>query len=109
MDFETRLEQFVALCQEKINKEHSNPQKLTIDPKGKKYKRIVIGEGTPHCSVYCFVAVGDSKTKGMGTVKAGDVLKSASWKTPAKGARGNIFDEDNGTSRMSKYGAAYNN
>jgi len=36
----------------------------------------------------------------------GDVLKAASWKTPAKGARGNIFDAQKGLGRMGPYGAA---
>jgi hypothetical protein len=39
----------------------------------------------------------------------GDVLKPASWKAPAKGARGNIFDEHNGLNRMTEYGPEYNN
>jgi len=38
----------------------------------------------------------------------GDVLMCASWKTPAKGARGNIFDDKNGLGRMGPYGTAYN-
>ena len=38
----------------------------------------------------------------------GDVLKAASWKTPAKGARGNIFDSSNGLGRMTPYGTRYN-
>lgn len=37
----------------------------------------------------------------------GDVLKAASWKAPAKGARSNIFDEDNGESGLTAYGAKY--
>lgn len=48
-------------------------------------------------SVHCFV---DKKT--------GDVLKAASWKAPAKGARGNIFDGQNGLGRMTPYGTEYN-
>lgn len=38
----------------------------------------------------------------------GDVLKPAGFKTPAKGARGNIFATDNGMTRMGPYGPAYN-
>ena len=38
----------------------------------------------------------------------GDVLKPASWKTPAKGARGNVHDEHNGLGRMTNFGPAYN-
>jgi hypothetical protein len=37
----------------------------------------------------------------------GDVLKPASWKAPAKHARGNIFDTFNGLGSMGPYGPAY--
>lgn len=36
----------------------------------------------------------------------GDILKPASYKTPAKGARGNVFDKDS-TNAASAYGAKY--
>lgn len=65
---------------------------------GKKFIRIVEqnmkGENQ---SVFCFI----DKTNG-------DVLKSAGWKVPAKGARGNIFDEHNGLGRITPYGTEYN-
>jgi hypothetical protein len=35
------------------------------------------------------------------------VLKPAGWKTPAKHARGNIFDDRNGLKHMGMYGPAY--
>lgn len=38
----------------------------------------------------------------------GDVLKADSATRPAKGARGNIFDEHNGMQRIGVYGPAYN-
>lgn len=37
----------------------------------------------------------------------GDVLLPASWTAPAKHARGNIFDDDNGLGSMTPYGPAY--
>lgn len=37
----------------------------------------------------------------------GDVLKPATWKAPAKHARGNIFDAKNGLGSMGQYGPAY--
>lgn len=37
----------------------------------------------------------------------GDVLKPATWKSPAKHARGNIFDEKNGLGSIGPYGPAY--
>lgn len=37
----------------------------------------------------------------------GDVLKPASWRIPAKHARGNIMDDKNGLGSMSEYGPNY--
>ena len=58
---------------------------------GQRYVRVIRGTG-----VHCFV----DKTNG-------DVLKAASWKAPAKHARGNIFDAKNGLGWMGEYGPAY--
>jgi hypothetical protein len=59
--------------------------------------RVVTMEGGKPASAFCFV---DFET--------GDILKSAGWSAPAKGARGNIFDESNGLGRIGPYGPAYN-
>ena len=37
----------------------------------------------------------------------GDVLMAASWRAPAKHARGNIFNPDNGLPCVGPYGIAY--
>lgn len=58
---------------------------------GRKYAKVVRGGG----GVYCFV---DRKT--------GDVLKAASWKAPAKHARGSIYAADP-LAGVGPYGAAY--
>lgn len=59
--------------------QHAN-YTYSIDSGGQKYIRIVqktkLGTGR---SVHCFI---DAAT--------GDILKAASWKAPAKGARGNL-------------------
>lgn len=64
---------------------------------GKRYAKIirthVANNGR---SVHCFVDITN-----------GDVLKAASWKAPAKHARGNIFDEHDGLKNMNEYGPAY--
>lgn len=72
-----------------------NDAYLTFE-NGKRYIRIVrkdcnrlLQGGSAHCFI--------DKTNG-------DILKSASWKAPAKGARGNIF---NGAKGMTSYGAEY--
>lgn len=50
---------------------------------GSKFARIVMQTKGPSRSVYCFVDLSN-----------GDILKSAGWKTPAKGKRGSIWNED---------------
>jgi len=39
--------------------------------------------------------------------ETGDVLKTATWNSPAKHARGNIFDQSNGLKYLGPYGMAY--
>jgi len=58
---------------------------------GTRYMKVIRGS-----SVHCFV---DKKT--------GDVLKPHNWKAPAKHARGNIYDEQNGLGMMGWCGPAY--
>jgi len=115
-DFNTALNSFVAACQEVSDnyaKEwyptvHSKaPTTISVDNGGQKFKRIVRSDRVQR-SVHCFVAISDGHNKKMGYWKAGDVLKADGWKSPARGARGNIFDEQNGMSRMGEYGPAYN-
>ena len=45
-------------------------------------------------SVYAFVALQDGYTKSLGLIRVGDIHKPASFKTPAKHARGNVFEQD---------------
>lgn len=98
-DFAAKLAAFVAACQAIINEEYAKsypamavPQ-LEIDPKGRNYARIVKVESHGGKSVYCFVDKDN-----------GDILKAASWKAPAKHARGNI---ERGTAGMTSHGAYY--
>lgn len=61
----------------------------TLD--GRKYVKLVING-----SAFCFV-----------NKENGDVLMAASWKSPAKHARGNIFDTFNGLQYVGPYGMQY--
>jgi hypothetical protein len=64
--------------------------------RGKRYARIVTSsKNGVSRSVYCFV---DSTN--------GDVLKAASWKAPAKHARGNIYAADV-VAGLNEHGARY--
>ena len=63
-------------------------------------KFIRLWQGT---SCWGFISRVDGDLKGS-PIKKGDLLKAASWKAPAKHARGNIMD---GSARYSVYGPEY--
>jgi len=69
---------------------------LTVDPRGKKYLRIVENMTNGQKSVYCFI---DKAT--------GNVLFPAGWKAPTKHSpvRGNIWTP--GEEGVTQYGAKY--
>jgi len=66
---------------------------------GEKFARVTYCElykdaaEPSHHSAVAFIALCEFENKGLGKVRAGDVFKSASYKAPAKHARGNIYDE----------------
>lgn len=106
-NFNTALKKFLAGAQRIVSKEYSGKYPfdriLTLTTGGKKYNRVVVddydkdtGDAIGHKSVWCFI-----------NKENGDVLKAASWKAPAKHARGNIFDKDNGLKFIGPYGPAY--
>ena len=72
-------------------------QPITIDG-GRKWFRLMRGT-----SAWAFVAKGDCQHKGA-QVSAGDLMKPANFKSPAKHARGNIME---GTARYTWTGPAY--
>lgn len=58
-------------------------------------------------SAFAFIAKQDGQSKAMGTYKRGDIFKPATWKAPAKHARGNLFDAHQGLEFVGPYGMAY--
>jgi hypothetical protein len=97
-DFESALEAFVRLAETNANKEKSelNQVTLTIE-RGRRYCRVVSAytKASDQRSVFCFVD------------QDGTILKAESWKKPAKGARGSIFNTDKGAGAVTAYGAIY--
>jgi hypothetical protein len=101
------LEKITAQSVEYYSARFANlsPTTFTVED-GQKFIRVVAHSGGSR-SVHVFIAKVDSETKTLGKVRAGDILKPASWKTPAKHARGNILDADGGMSQMTPYGAQH--
>lgn len=108
VDFDSRVEYFVKeLTVMKRFHEVSTFGKSVNEPKytierGRKFVKIL----DSYRSVYCFVSISDNQTKKLGHVKRGDILKPASYRGPAKHARGNIFN-DNPIQFCGPYGVAY--
>tara|TARA_Y100000310_G_scaffold280329_1_gene299986 strand:- start:644 stop:1006 length:363 start_codon:yes stop_codon:yes gene_type:complete len=111
-DFQTRFDAWMAACQEIINEHYKkyqfvNAPTLAVES-GRKFWRVVrINSTGGGDGVYAFVVLEDGQTKGLGKVKRGDILKPASYKTPARHARGNIFDDKQGMTSMGWHGPAY--
>lgn len=105
-EFKSWLEKTAAIAENyrRTNFPNLGPVTFTAED-GQKFIRVVRCDGQR--SVHCFIAKVDSETKALGKVKVGDILKPASWKTPAKHARGNILDEHGGMSQMGPHGPAY--
>jgi hypothetical protein len=86
---------------EKISVDHAtthypNLPKPTFEASfGTRYVRVFRSSSSSH-SVHAFV----DRTNG-------DVLKPATFRAPAKHARGNLFDSQNGLGSMGEYGPAY--
>lgn len=100
MDIETRVNGYVEGLQDKIDKHYKTDlPNLTIPKlevtKGKRYYKVTRNDSSSR-SVVAFI-----------DAENGDILKPASWKAPAKHARGNVYDEDFGLSQSTAYGPNY--
>ena len=79
---------------------YSRPDRqLTVEfDVGSKFIKVIVGHtGDTSRSSHSFIVLGEYKG-AKNTFKHGDILKSASWRAPAKNfARGNILENDYGT------------
>lgn len=98
-----QLETFRKMCEgisQDYMREHFPRLPLPIieTHKGSRYAKLVRKDSADarYGSVHCFVDLTN-----------GDVLKAATFKAPAKHARGNLNDADGGRSAMNQYGANY--
>lgn len=100
--FEIALSNFIAGAQRKLDEAYGpnypeNCKEVLVAVPGKRYTKVVRArkEGGEHGSVYCFID------------QNGDILKPASWRAPAKHARGNLFTLDGGLNGVGAYGPNY--
>jgi hypothetical protein len=117
MDLKERIEAMVKRADEvtaahwkRSNYTHSAAPRHQAEYNSDKWARIVTleerGGKWERGSVYCFVCLKDGFTKALGTLKAGDIHKAATFKAPAKHARGSVFQEDFNNC-LNEYGVAY--
>ena len=101
-DFDKALNVFLKGAQQIIDDHYKRDlpnlkPSILVTTSGKKYVKVISkAQSGTSTSAWAFI----DKTTG-------DVLKPATWNRPAKHARGNIFDQDNGTRSVSPYGPAY--
>jgi len=105
-DIKKAVDMFVKGVQKMIDTDYKKNYKNLKPPKvlvkkGGRYYKVSKKEqsGTGH-SVYAFI-------DGKEGVTFGDVLKPASWKAPAKHARGNVFDGSWGLKYCGPLSVAY--
>lgn len=94
-EFQTAFDTFFKGC-EAIYTEYCDRNEFTLRDEfsytvGRRYVKVIYNH-----SVHSFIDMNN-----------GDVLKPASFKAPAKHARGNLFDEKNGLAGMGPHGPAY--
>lgn len=101
-NFDAALESFMDFAQSLIS-DNEGPgypddcRTVLISEKGRKYVKVIrtgIEDGSTRRSVYCFVEM-----------STGNILKAESWKRPAKGVRGNIFNQRENA--VTPWGAIY--
>lgn len=101
-DIKARIEELVKRLNAMMDAEYQDCprlQKLITAHYGRRYVKLVSTDkylDTKGGSAYGFI-----------DLKNGDLLKTASWDKPAKGARGNVFNSDYGMRGCTKFGMIY--
>jgi len=92
-EFQKALNAWLKEVENRWHTKMSKDETFSIE-QGPKYIKIARNiAGGKSKSIHAFI---DKKT--------GDILKAASWKAPAKGARGNLWDDKKGLGRIDPYG-----
>lgn len=115
MNINDAIDAFIAHAQKlsdaRFDERYLLPKPVIQRAGGEKFLRIAavstdkVGQVFSN-SAFCFIALQDVSNRTLGEVKAGDVLKAAGWKAPARGKRGTIFGDAAGYG-ITGYGAEY--
>jgi hypothetical protein len=108
----SRVTRWHELCQTLINKNFDNsplriPQLRCVG--GNRYLKFqVFDDWNREAQIASGVTPKESsRAFAFIDVTNGDILKPATWRAPAKHARGNVFDDDYGMSHMTPHGPEY--
>ena len=104
--FDTALEDFRSTA-EKIVLNHYAEQGFTFAVPG-----VVIASHGKRFAKLCSTETREGKTETRSVhsfveIETGDIFKPASFKTPAKHSRGNIYTEDMGASSLTPQGSIH--
>lgn len=111
------VDSFVTYCNEmqkdhwaKSGFKHERPSTFQVNRGNKWIKLILVrnyNDGTSQpTSVFAFIAAASFQNKNFGMVNEGDIHKPADYRSPAKHARGSVFQEGYNNC-VSPYGIAY--
>lgn len=115
MTYEEALTKFVSAIKASSDADYAKnfasltPCDFEVE-RGRNYDKIVKVRHTNHGdsrSVHSFVVRRATNTKALGQTKVGDIHMAASWRAPAKHARGTIFTDDPADYGCNIYGANY--
>ena len=106
-EFKEAFEKYVAGCEKvydvyhKANGFSESNRNLLEYKQGRRYVKVIsLLSGGSQRSVHSFIDMKEGASYG-------DVLKPAGWSKPAKHARGNIFDKNDGLGMMTAHGPQY--
>ena len=106
----TKADEISATYWQRMGYTHSAPPIHRADFISEKWCRVVTLDEQNGVrkvtSVYCFVCLQDGQTRTLGVLYAGGIHKAASFKAPAKHARGNVFNDDFAKC-LHEYGVVY--
>jgi hypothetical protein len=96
-NFDERLDNWLAMVQGKLDAYFKGDSQtpVLVAIRGRKYVKIIKIHWDQR-TVFAFINTDN-----------GDILKPASWSAPARHARGNLFDENDGIKYVGPYGPAY--